>query len=270
MDRIRELFKTLSKAGFGTLFGGGNKLAYQAGGGDASDNPPAVGIETARRFEEGFDEHLGSRLTVEPTNMDELVLNPDDSTREVVARLTSDELVLLDDGGSSVSDAANSPAPELTSIEELKARILVCSTFVQVVEVVRRKGEVLTQAAHQCDRNEQTKLATLWAECVKQPFATPEQSLANLEIMLQWLGCLPEKARSQALGQVKFSVFRLGGDHLNPNLEVLSDCTLVSAPNPPAQQAWKFQLPDGRIVVTHEFKIQIGGASSCYLAVEEE
>lgn len=38
VDRIRELFKTLSKAGFGTVFGGGNKLAYQAGvGGPSSE-----------------------------------------------------------------------------------------------------------------------------------------------------------------------------------------------------------------------------------------
>jgi hypothetical protein len=137
--------------------------------------------------------------------------------------------------------AATSPAvaaKKFANVQELVNQILLCRTWIDLVETVGENASLLKTATKTMTHEERRGLPRLLADylCFDPTYLTK----------LSWV---PVKLRDKALQPLTFTIQRLGGTTgsvLDACIEYVSGCKFVSVIHPGTrQETWTFQTSEG-------------------------
>lgn len=145
---------------------------------------------------------------------------------------------------------------DIPTIADVTQRILLCATWVQVVEVLDVAGKATAKG--------RPDVLRIVANCM-----TPEQRPHLTNVLsthlqrngadvsdLSWLLTHSRKLLDRALGRLTYTTIRLLGDTNDAHVERIPNCKFVAGPNPPASTRWTFRLPDGQHVCTSNFEVE--------------
>ena len=125
-----------------------------------------------------------------------------------------------------------------SQLQEEVHQILLCQTWVELVELLEQNTQKLLKAAKQMSKQQRQRLSVLLAEHLRSHPTDLNQ--------LVWL---PKKLIERALEKLTFTIQQISGDHINDaKLEQIEGCKFISVNNlgERCRELWVFQSPEGK------------------------